>query len=138
MREAEELVGHEFVDEEDLVTALDEIAELGARNVLITHETGCYALLREDRNEVRLRARAPELDAVSRIGAGDTLACRASSPPAWAGSSFEDAVRTAVAAGAASVLETGPGALRPARSEPPDSARHRRPPRARRVLDRSG
>src|SRR5512132_2908803 len=112
VREAEELVGHEFGDEEDLVTALDEIAELGARNVLITQETGCYALLREDRNEVRLRARAPELDAVSRIGAGDTLlagflAARVS------GKSFEDAVRTAVAAGAASVLETGPGRFDP-------------------------
>src|SRR6185295_7371036 len=72
-REAEELVGHDFVDDEDVVTALDEIAELGARNVLITDTTGCYALLREDRNEMRLRARAPELEAVSRIGAGDTL-----------------------------------------------------------------
>jgi 1-phosphofructokinase family hexose kinase len=73
VREAEELVGHEFVDEEDLAGALDEIAELGARNVLITLETGCYALLREDRNEVRLRAHVPELEPVSRIGAGDTL-----------------------------------------------------------------
>jgi 1-phosphofructokinase family hexose kinase len=112
VREAEELVGHEFVDDEDLATALDEIAELGARNVLITQETGCYALLREDRTEVRLRARAPELEAVSRIGAGDTLlagflAARVT------GKSFEDAVRTAVAAGAASVLETGPGRFDP-------------------------
>jgi 1-phosphofructokinase family hexose kinase len=112
VREAEELVGHEFVDEEDLGTALDEIAELGARNVLITHETGCYALLREDRNEVRLRARAPELEAVSRIGAGDTLLAGFLAARVG-GKSFEDAVRTAVAAGAASVLETGPGRFDP-------------------------
>jgi 1-phosphofructokinase family hexose kinase len=112
VREAEELVGYEFVDDEDLVTALDEIAELGPRNVLITQETGCHALLREDRNEVRLRARAPRLEAVSRIGAGDTLlagflAARVSGKP------FEDAVRTGVATGAASVLEAGPGRFDP-------------------------
>jgi 1-phosphofructokinase family hexose kinase len=112
LSEAEALVGHEFVDEEDLATGLDEIAELGARNVLITLSTGCYALLREDRHESRLRARAPELEAISAIGAGDTLlagflAARVS------GRSFEDAVRSAVAAGAASVLEAGPGRFDP-------------------------
>jgi 1-phosphofructokinase/tagatose 6-phosphate kinase len=112
VREAEELVGHEFVDDEDLASALDEIAELGARNVLITLETGCYALLREDRNEVRLRARVPELEPVSRIGAGDTLLAGFLAARA-AGRSFEDAVRSAVATGAASVLEPGPGRFDP-------------------------
>jgi 1-phosphofructokinase family hexose kinase len=112
VREAEELVGHEFVDDEDLASALDEIAELGARNVLITLETGCYALLREDRNEVRLRARVPELEPVSRIGAGDSLLAGLLAARA-AGRSFEDAVRSAVATGAASVLEPGPGRFDP-------------------------
>jgi 1-phosphofructokinase family hexose kinase len=112
VREAEELVGHEFVDDEDLASALDEIAELGARNVLITLETGCYALLREDRNEVRLRARVPELEPVSRIGAGDSLLAGFLAARA-AGRSFEDAVRSAVATGAASVLEPGPGRFDP-------------------------
>jgi 1-phosphofructokinase family hexose kinase len=109
LREAESLVGHEFVDEEDLSTGLDEIAELGARNAIITLEAGCYALFREDRSEdVRLRARAPRLEAVSTVGAGDTLlagfvAARMNDR------SYEDAVRSAVAASAASVLEAGPG-----------------------------
>jgi 1-phosphofructokinase/tagatose 6-phosphate kinase len=109
LREAESLVGHEFVDEEDLSTGLDEIAELGARNVIITLEAGCYALFREDRSEgVRLRARAPRLEAVSTVGAGDTLlagfvAARMNDR------SHEDAMRSAVAASAASVLEAGPG-----------------------------
>jgi 1-phosphofructokinase family hexose kinase len=107
-QEAEALVGHEFVDEEDLAAALDEIAAIGARNVIVTDETGCYALLREDRSEMRVRARAPQVEPVSTVGAGDTLlagfiAARVS------GRSFEDAVRSAVAAGAASVLEAGPG-----------------------------
>jgi 1-phosphofructokinase family hexose kinase len=112
VREAEALVGHEFVDDEDLASALDEIADLGARNVLITMDTGCYALLREDRDEVRLRARAPELEPVSTIGAGDTLLAAFLAARA-AGRSFEDSVRTAVATGAASVLEAGPGRFDP-------------------------
>jgi 1-phosphofructokinase family hexose kinase len=110
-QEAEALVGHEF-DEEDLAAALDEIADLGARNVIVTQETGCYALLREDRDELRVRASAPHVEPTSTVGAGDTLlagfiAARVS------GRSFDDAVRSAVAAGAASVLEPGPGRFDP-------------------------
>jgi len=108
MTEAEPLVGHEFTDAEDLVTGLDEIAELGARNVLLTVPDGCYALLREDRNEQRLRGRAPILEAVSAVGAGDVLLAAFIAARA-AGRPLEDAVRSAVAAGAASVLEAGAG-----------------------------
>jgi 1-phosphofructokinase family hexose kinase len=110
-QEAEALVGHEF-DEEDLAAALDEIASVGARNVIVTQDTGCYALLREDRDALRVRARAPHVEPTSTVGAGDTLlagfiAARVS------GRSFDDAVRSAVAAGAASVLEPGPGRFDP-------------------------
>jgi 1-phosphofructokinase family hexose kinase len=112
LREAESLVGREFGDDADLASGLDEIAALGARNVIITMETGCYALLREDRTEIRLRATAPPVEAISGVGAGDTLlagflAARAAGRP------FEDAVRVAVGAGAASVLEAGAGRVDP-------------------------
>jgi len=78
LREAESLVGHEFVDAEDLTSALDEIADLGARNVLITLDTGCYGLFREERAEnIRIRARAPRLEAVlspsTRLPVANTL-----------------------------------------------------------------
>jgi 1-phosphofructokinase/tagatose 6-phosphate kinase len=111
-QEAEALVGHEFVDDEDLAAGLDEIADLGARNVLITLPIGCYALLREDRAELRVKAEAPHVEAISAVGAGDTLlagflAARVGGRP------FEDAVRSAVAAGAASVLEAGAGRFDP-------------------------
>ena len=43
-REAESLVGQEFSDDEDFVMALEAIADLGARNVLITQETSCFGL----------------------------------------------------------------------------------------------
>jgi 1-phosphofructokinase/tagatose 6-phosphate kinase len=108
VREAEALVGHEFSGPEDFIGALDEIADLGARNVILTHEAGCYGLFREDRVDHRLEAIAPPLEPVSKIGSGDVLlagflAARMS------GKSVEDALRAAVAAGAASVLEAGAG-----------------------------
>ena len=57
-REAEALAGQEFHDDQDFTQALDDIHELGARNVLITQESGCFALLRENGSSssyVRLR-----------------------------------------------------------------------------------
>jgi 1-phosphofructokinase family hexose kinase len=112
MREAESLVGREFVDDADIASGLDEIAALGARNVLITLATGCYALLREDRTEIRLRATAPSVEAISAVGAGDTLLAGFISART-AGKPFQDAVRIAVGAGAASVLEAGAGRVDP-------------------------
>ena len=63
--EAEQLVGQELEDDDDFVMALDTIAEMGARNVHITMETGCFALVREERQVRRYRARAPQLEPVS-------------------------------------------------------------------------
>ena len=105
-REAEDLVGQELSEEQDFVLALEQIADLGARNVLITHETGCFALLREDRSPRLLKAAAPSVDPVSPVGGGDVLlsgflAARSE------GRQAEDALRDAVAAGAASTLEVG-------------------------------
>jgi 1-phosphofructokinase family hexose kinase len=115
--EAEALVGQEFRDPEDFVMALDQIAELGARNVLISYETGCYALLREERHVRRLRAECERVDAVSAVGAGDVLLAGFVAARA-AGRSAEESLRAAVAAGAASTLEVGAG-----RFEPRDAGR---------------
>jgi 1-phosphofructokinase/tagatose 6-phosphate kinase len=111
-REAEGIVGQELEDEDDFLMALDGLAEAGARNVLITLETGCYALLRDERRPRRYRAVAPQLEAVSPLGSGDVLlaqflAARRTGQPA------EDALRLAVAAGAASVSEVGAGRFDP-------------------------
>ena len=72
-REAEQLVGQELEDEADFLMALDAIAEMGARNVHITLESGCFALVREERHVKRLRALSPQLEPVSTVGAGDVL-----------------------------------------------------------------
>ncbi len=72
-REAEQLVGQELEDDDDFLMALDAIAEMGARNVLITLENGCFALLRVGRKTRRIRAFAPHVEPVSGVGSGDVL-----------------------------------------------------------------
>jgi 1-phosphofructokinase/tagatose 6-phosphate kinase len=110
--EAEGLVGQEFHDDEDFLMGLDQIAEMGARNVLITTELGCYALLREERTVRCYRVDAPRVDPVSTVGAGDTLLA-AFLAAHVAHRSQEDALRAAVAAGAASTFELGAGIFEP-------------------------
>ena len=72
-REAEGLVGQEFRDDEDYLMALDLVAEMGARNVLITSESRSFGLFREERKRLHLRAVAPQIEPVSGVGAGDVL-----------------------------------------------------------------
>ncbi|MEI8105322.1 MAG: 1-phosphofructokinase family hexose kinase [Actinomycetes bacterium] len=110
--EAESLVGQEFHDDEDFMLGLDRIAELGARNVIITTHTGCVALFRDGRDVQRFRAVAPRLEPISTVGAGDTLLAGFIAAQV-AGRSHEDALRMAVAAGAASTLEIGAGRFDP-------------------------
>ena len=110
--EAEGLVGQEFTEEEDFAMALDAIAEMGPRNVLITRDDGCVARLREERSVRRFHAQAPRLEPVSAVGTGDVLlagflAARLD------GRSPEESLRTAVAAGAAATLEVGAGRFDP-------------------------
>jgi 1-phosphofructokinase/tagatose 6-phosphate kinase len=111
-REAEGLVGQEFGDDEDYTMALDRIADMGARNVLITSDTRSFGLFRADRKRTSFRADAPNVEPVSAVGSGDVLlaaflAARLAEKP------LEDALRAAVAAGAASTLEVGAGRFEP-------------------------
>ena len=107
-REAESLVGQEFHDEEDFLMALDAIAELGARNVLIGHGAGAFALFREERRTSRFEATIPPHEPLAPSGSGDAmlagyLAARVAEQP------LEEALRAAVATGAAATLEVGGG-----------------------------
>lgn len=111
-REAESVVGQEFTDEADFLMALDTIADLGARNVLITQESSCFGLFREEKSVRRVRASIARLDPIARVGAGDVLlagflAARFNDQP------IDDALRSAVGCGAASVLEVGAGRFDP-------------------------
>jgi 1-phosphofructokinase/tagatose 6-phosphate kinase len=111
-REAEQLVGQELEDDDDFLMALDAIAEMGARNVVVSLENGCFALLRFGRKTRRLRAFAPRVEPVSAVGSGDVLLAQllagfvAERPP-------DDCLRLAVGAGTAAVLELGAGRFDP-------------------------
>jgi 1-phosphofructokinase family hexose kinase len=111
-REAEGIVGQELNDDEDFAHGLDTIAERGARNVLITLESGAFALVREERRRRRFRAVAPHVEARSVVGSGDVLL--AAFLAAWReGRPFDEALRAGVASGAAATLELGAGRFDP-------------------------
>jgi 1-phosphofructokinase family hexose kinase len=111
-REAEQLVGQELEDDDDFLMALDAIAEMGARNVIVTLENGCFALLRFGRRTRRFRAFARYVEPKSAVGSGDVLLAQ------FLAAIVEErspdyAVRLAVAAGSAAVLEVGAGRFDP-------------------------
>ena len=111
-REAEGLVGQELGDDEDYTMALDRIADMGARNVLITAETRSFGLFRVERKRMLFRADAPLVEPVSAVGSGDVLLA-AFLAARVAEKSLEDSLKSAVAAGAASTLEVGAGRFEP-------------------------
>ena len=115
VREAEEIVGHEFTDEDDLVAAAEMIAQMGAETALIHHEDGCVARVRTEHGKrgVTYRARLPRrADVVSTVGSGDALLAGYLSgryrhqPP-------EAALALAVACGAANTQRFGAGMFDP-------------------------
>ncbi|MEX0851539.1 MAG: hexose kinase [Gaiellaceae bacterium] len=110
--EAEQLVGQELEEDDDFSMALDAIAEMGPRNVVITLENGCFALLRFGRKTRRLRAFAPHVEPVSGVGSGDVLLAQLLAA-ILEERQADDAVRLAVAAGAASVRAVGAGRFDP-------------------------
>jgi 1-phosphofructokinase/tagatose 6-phosphate kinase len=109
--EAEELVGHEFSDDQDRLTALHEMAELGAREAIMTMASGCLALLGDQERRL-YRGTLDPLEPVSAVGSGDAfLAGYVASR--YGGRSPEECVRFAVACGAESTQHFGAGVLDP-------------------------
>jgi 1-phosphofructokinase family hexose kinase len=118
--EAEELVGHEFADDEDRRTAIREMVEMGAREAIMTLPDGCLALLGEDGDipapRALYRATLEPIEAVSSVGSGDAfLAGYVSSR--YSGASPEDCLRFGVACGAESTQHFGAGVLEPREAE---------------------
>ena len=115
--EAEELVGHEFSDEEDRVLAVAEMAAMGAREAIMTLPDGCIAAVDEGEGERRMyRVTVEHQEAVSAVGSGDAflagyVAAR------YSGRSPADGLRFAVACGAESTLHFGAGVLDPHEAE---------------------
>jgi 1-phosphofructokinase family hexose kinase len=110
--EAEELVGHEFDGDEDRPPAVQQIAEMGAREAIMTLSSGCFGLVGEQGEQQLYRAAIdPEVvDPVSTVGSGDAflagyVAAR------YGGDSPEECLRFAVACGAESVTHMGAGVI---------------------------
>ena len=106
--EAEELVGHEFHDEQDRVVAVSELRELGAREAIITLPDGCVATVDVDGHPTLHRVWIAPRDAVATVGAGDAflagyVAAR------YAGSAPAECLRFGVACGAESTQRLGAG-----------------------------
>ncbi len=72
-REAEELVGQEFADRDDLVQGLTELIRLGAAEAAITRPDGCVAVVGEGPERRFLEVRTESLEPVSTVGSGDAF-----------------------------------------------------------------
>ena len=112
--EAEELVGHEFADDEDRRTAVDEIVALGAREAVMTLHDGALALLGAEGDPTNprrlLRATLDPLEPVSAVGSGDAFLAGFVTAR-YGGRPAEDCLRFAVACGAESTQHFGAGVL---------------------------
>ena len=115
--EAEELVGHEFNDDEDHAYAVKEICELGAREAIMTTNDGCFARMHSPTGEVtlyRVRLRGGAIEPRATVGSGDAflagyVAARYQHRP------VEEALAFAVACGAESTQHLGAGLVDPDR-----------------------
>jgi 1-phosphofructokinase/tagatose 6-phosphate kinase len=110
--EAEELVGHEFNDDDDRAQAVVEMIQMGASQAIMTVNDGCYAQILEDGNPALYRVRVEEQEARSSIGSGDAfLAGYVAS--CYGGRAPVECLRYGVACGAESTQHFGAGLLDP-------------------------
>jgi 1-phosphofructokinase family hexose kinase len=117
--EAEELVGHEFNDDEDRLIAVREMVGLGAREAVMTMPDGCFAQMqpKEPNGEpclYRVRVAPGVVEPRATVGSGDAflagyVAAR------YAGKSTEACLSFGVACGAESTQHLGAGLVDPDR-----------------------
>ena len=112
--ESEELVGHEFNDEDDRMQAVIEMRRLGAAEAIMTVPDGCFAQVLEDGAPALYRVRIEEQESRSSIGSGDAflagyVAARYSGRP------VVECLRYGVACGAESIHHFGAGIVEPAK-----------------------
>ena len=112
VNEAEELVGHEFNDEADMINAVRELGHMGPREAIMTTPDGCVANLKVDGESAVLRARIDPREAIATVGSGDAflagfVAAR------YGGRSPEECLAFGVACGADSIRRLGAGLIDP-------------------------
>ncbi len=118
MLEAEELVGHEFNDDEDRTYAVKEVCDMGARESLMTLPDGCFARMHPPHEAepvtYRVRVRGGAIEPRATVGSGDAflagyVAARYQHRP------VDEALAFAVACGAESTQHLGAGLVDPDR-----------------------
>jgi 1-phosphofructokinase family hexose kinase len=117
--EAEELVGHEFNDDEDRIIAVREMVGLGAREAMMTMPDGCFAqtLPTEPNGHpclYRVRVAPGVVEPRATVGSGDAflagyVAAR------YSGKSTKECLAFGVACGAESTQHLGAGLVDPDR-----------------------
>jgi 1-phosphofructokinase/tagatose 6-phosphate kinase len=111
LREAEDLVGHEFHDEQDVIDATGMIVEMGARNVIIKEQHGCVARFTRGRHARIYRASIEPLDTLlSTVGSGDAFLAGFLSAR-FLKHELAHCLRYALACGAANTRKYGAGVL---------------------------
>jgi 1-phosphofructokinase family hexose kinase len=113
--EAEELVGHEFNDEEDHCIAVREMVELGAREAIMTAPDGCYAQMHSPEPGAaprlyRVRVRPGVIEPRATVGSGDAFLAGFVSAR-YNGLGTEECLIHAVACGAQSTQHLGAGLI---------------------------
>ncbi len=108
-REAEELVGYEFQDDDDVASGAEAIAQMGAQVVLVHDEDGCIARIGDGKSGRTFRARLAHMsEVVATVGSGDAFL--AGFVSAWlVDRDPEAALRRAVACGVANAMRLGAG-----------------------------
>jgi 1-phosphofructokinase family hexose kinase len=110
--EAEELVGHEFNDDEDRTNAVTEIVRLGAHEGIMTVPDGCFAQVMTAAGPQLYRVRVEMQEPRAAVGSGDAflagyVAAR------YTGGTPEECLRFGVACGAESTQHFGAGVIDP-------------------------
>jgi 1-phosphofructokinase family hexose kinase len=108
--EAEELVGHEFNDDEDRTIAVREMVQLGAREAIMTVHDGCFAQLQTDGGAALFRASIEPREPIAAVGSGDAFLAGYVSAR-YSGQSPEDCLRFGVACGTDSTQQLGAGVI---------------------------
>jgi 1-phosphofructokinase family hexose kinase len=112
LAEAEEAVGHEFNDPDDLLLGLQSLIEMGAGEAIITREAGCVAIVGEPAGRTRYEVEIAALEPVAAVGSGDAFVAGYAAAR-WRGRSPRECLAYGVACGAESTQHFGAGAIDP-------------------------
>ena len=110
--EAEEAVGHEFNEPDDLVMGLRELIEMGAAEAIITREAGCVAIVGEPSGRTRYEVEIEPLEPVAGVGSGDAFLAGYAAAR-YRGDSPRNCLAFGVACGAESTQHFGAGTIDP-------------------------